>query len=106
MEATAMNGIRLTNHGSDRIRERVGLPKGCVIKNAERAFEKGLKHSELSGSLKRYVDKLYLEQKHANNIRLYCGSAYLFRGNVLITVIPLPGKYRKQEEKMRAKKEA
>ena len=88
----------VSNHGADRIRERVGLPKKAVDKNVERAFEKGLKHGELSGGLRRFIDALYLEHRMANNIRIYCGMVYLFCGNVLVTVVPLPQKYRKKAD--------
>ena len=90
-----MSCVVVTNHAKDRTRERVGLPKRVVEKNAVKAFDEGLKHGDLSGSLKRFVDGLYLQYGRANNIRIYCGNVYLFCGNVLVTVMPLPGKYRK-----------
>ena len=90
-----MSCVIVTDHARDRTKERVGLPKRVVEKNAEKAFDEGLKHSDLSGSIKRFVDGLYLQYGKANNIRIYCGNVYLFRNNVLVTVMPLPGKYRK-----------
>lgn len=96
-----MSCVVMTDHAQNRTRERVGLPKRVAEKNAERAFLEGISHSEVSGSLKRYVDGLYLSGRKANNIRIYCGNVYLFTGNTLITVIPLPAKYRKTVESIR-----
>lgn len=93
-----MSCVYVTDHAKDRTRQRVGLPKRATEKNAERAFLEGIKHNETSGSLCRFIDGLYLSQKKANNIRIYCGNVYLFSGESLITVISLPAKYRKTAE--------
>lgn len=90
-----MSCVYVTDHAKDRTRQRVGLPKRVIEKNAERAFEEGIKHSETSGSLKRFVDGLYLSKGKANNIRIYCGNVYLFVDHDLVTVISLPARYRK-----------
>lgn len=96
---------RITRHASQRIRERVGLPKQAINKNADRALENGLTHKDVSGSVSRYADKLYLQYRTANNIRFYGNQVYLFRNNILITVIPLPQKYRKVIESIKRKGE-
>ena len=36
------------------------------------------------------MDKLYLSHKVANNTKLYGDKAYLFKGNMLITIIQIP----------------
>lgn len=90
-----MSCVYVTDHAKDRTRQRVGLPKRVIEKNAERAFEEGIKHSETSGSLKRFIDGLYLSKGKANNIRIYCGNVYLFVDRDLVTVISLPARYRK-----------
>lgn len=96
---------RITKHAEQRIRERVGLPKQAINRNAERALENGLTHKEVSGSICRYADKLYLQYRKANNIRFYGNQIYLFKDNILITVLPLPQKYRKVIETIRKKGE-
>lgn len=88
----------VSKHGRDRIRERIGIPKKAVEKNAKRAYEHGLKHGELNGGLKKYADAVYFENRTANNIRIYCGMTYVFCGNVLITVMPLPEKFKKKAD--------
>ena len=93
-----MSEIVMTSHGVKRSKERVGLPKRALERNAEKAFENGLKHSELSGSIKRYVDALYLRYEKAGNIRIYCGKVYIFCGTKLVTVLDLPAKFKKKAE--------
>lgn len=101
-----MSCVYVTNHAKDRTKQRVGLPKRVVEKNAERAFEEGLTRKELSGSIRRFVDALYHRDEKVQNIRIYCGNVYLFCGRVLVTVIPLPQRYRKIAENIWRNKNA
>jgi len=82
--------VRLSNHGKERLHERVGLSKKSVEKNALLALENGLTHSDTTGRLNKYITKLYLQGRNANNIRVYNHYVYLFAGNTLITVMHLP----------------
>lgn len=50
----------VTQHGKKRLKERAGLNKKAAEKNADKAFQEGIKHSEVSGSLRKYFDGLYL----------------------------------------------
>jgi hypothetical protein len=82
--------IKLTRHSLKRLKERVGLPKKACQKHAEKAFADGLTHSDMKGQAKRYIDKLYLEHRNANNIRAYGEFIFLFKNNTLITVLNKP----------------
>lgn len=46
--------------------------------------------SDAKSSLRKFLDKLYLSNGNANNMRVYHHHVYLFRGNKLITIIDLP----------------
>lgn len=94
----------VTQHGKKRLKERVGLNKKSAEKNADKAFQEGIKHSEVSGSLRKYFDALYLQNRSANNIRIYGEKVYLFGGNKLITVLNLPNKYKSTVAKIRKNK--
>ena len=50
---------RVTNHAARRTKERLGLPKKLSHKNAENALRYGIRHSDTSGSLNRYISALY-----------------------------------------------
>ena len=78
-----MPDVVMTNHSVKRTKERIGLSKKIADKNAQRALEYGITHSEAKGGLCRYLDKLYLSNGNANNVRVYHRYVYLFRGNTL-----------------------
>ena len=82
--------VKITEHAKQRTKERLGVSKKIADKVAEKALEYGIKHSQAKGNLKKYIDKLYLQHRNANNIRVYNRKVYLFKGTVLITVINLP----------------
>lgn len=82
----------LTKHASARMLERCGIQKKTQAKVVRRAWRHGLTHSESSvdPNLKRWIDGLYLSQRKPNKILLYGNGAYLFKDDVLITVILIP----------------
>lgn len=90
----------VTDHAAKRTKERLGLPKRVTAKNADRALHEGIKHSETRGALHRYLDALYWKRETANNIRVYCNNVYIFHDEILITIFPLPQKYRKTVDRL------
>jgi len=95
--------IIITNHGKERIKKRIGVSKSLSEKIAVKALEKGLKHSDTKGKLKKFLDGLYLSHKTANNMRIYARKIFLFRDNLLITVIDLPKQFHKTVDKINNK---
>lgn len=86
----------ITRHGRKRCRERVGISKRAVDKNAERALEYGIGHRESRGRLRHYIEYLYnAEGGNGNNIRVYADKVYVFHNDILITVLNLPTEYRR-----------
>ena len=90
----------LTIHGGKRSKERCGLGKSASSRMADRALEQGLRHSEVAGSLRRFLDSLYLSHCNATNMRIWNKKVYLFRQNVLITIIDVPARYHKTIDKI------
>ena len=99
-----MGYLVITNHAEARTKERVGLPKRLTTKNAARALERGITHGDATGSLKRFMDAVYLQHETANNIRIYCGNVYIFYYDTLITVFALPQRYRNLAERLQKEK--
>ena len=85
-----------TNHGAKRVRKRIGIKKKAVNAMRDAAFEKGLTHAQATGTLSRYYDKLYLEYESANNVRIYANYVWIFAGETLITVFPIPSNLRRR----------
>ena len=80
----------VTKHAKQRMKERNGLKSKSADRVATIAYEKGLKHSDLTGNLKKWVDSLYFKNRAANQIRLYGDKAYIFHDTKLITVLQIP----------------
>ena len=99
-----MSDLIITNHAADRFHERMGLPKRVVTRNAARALELGITHADTSGQLRKYLDKLYLAQESANNIRVYGNTVYIFYFDTLITLFALPRNLQKQAAKTQQRK--
>lgn len=87
-------------HGTQRIKDRCGIKKKAAKKLVNQAFYKGISHEETAGSLNRYLTSLYFYNKTANNIRIYNEKVFIFSGQVLITVLNLPFKYKKTVDKI------
>jgi hypothetical protein len=86
--------MQVTKHSEARSRERLGIPKKAVAKMATEALERGKRHSDFSGSIKRYLDGVFLTCRSANNMRVHAQHLFLFNGETLITVWQIPPKYR------------
>lgn len=95
--------MNVTRHAADRTHERLGIPKKATDKIAAKAFECGIRREEISGSLRRYLDHLYSQHYTANNIRIFTYYIYIFCEETLVTVEPLPQKYRNTVDNIRRK---
>jgi hypothetical protein len=79
-----------TYHAENRAKERCGLNKKTTERMAKIAYEKGLKHSDCSGRLRKYITSLYFYNQSANQIRVYGDKVYIFYNEILITIMNLP----------------
>lgn len=91
--------MRLTRHGKQRTRERLGVPKRAVERLVEKALTEGKRHSDFAGSFRRYLDGQFLKHRTANNMRVYSGHLFIFDSDTLVTAWLLPGKFRKIAER-------
>jgi hypothetical protein len=94
--------VEVTYHAYKRAKERYQWNAKTVDKMAERAYFNGSKHSQAKGTLKKYIDKLWHQNRNVNNIRIYGQDIYFFAGNLLITLYQLPNsikKYAKNKSK-------
>lgn len=82
----------VTKHAETRIKERLGVSKKISEKIADKALKNGISHRDCTGSLKKYVNKLYLSHRKGTNIKVYNRKVFIFREDLLITVLELPKK--------------
>lgn len=52
--------MQVTKHAKERLKERCGLNDKSSERMAKIAYEKGLRHGDLTGNLKKWVDKQYM----------------------------------------------
>ena len=81
---------KLTKHSISRLEQRCGVSRKNASTVAKRAFKRGITHAETHGNLHRFLDTLYLSQKKGTNMRIYGNAVYIFKEDVLITVINIP----------------
>lgn len=81
-----------TRHGRKRLRKRAGVPAKAAAKMARRAFANGITRRETYGELRTFLDNAWCSQRNCNNMRIYGSSVYMFSGEILVTVLTLPGR--------------
>lgn len=91
---------RLTQHAIERAGERLSWNAFTLQRMADVALRNGIQHTGTTGRLRRYFDRLYLEEGKANNVRIYGHHVYIFAGESLITVMHLPNEFKKVVAKL------
>lgn len=92
--------MNISNHTRQRMKERCGFNRKAQGRMAEKAFNEGITHKQTKGRLHKWVTSLFFKNCNANNIRLYGNNAYIFCGETLVTVIPIPNNIKKNMEDM------
>lgn len=83
----------ITNHARKRIKERAGVGKKACYRLATNAVERGVNRTQLTGSIRRYLDKLYFSHADCTDIIVYANKVFVFVKSVLVTVMNLPSRY-------------
>lgn len=91
----------ITAHANDRGKERLGLNKAALQRTAEIALREGFTHAEATGQLKRYLDRLFLSERTANNLRIHGEQVFVFHSETLITVHQVPNNLRGYLQRLR-----
>lgn len=87
------------------MKQRCGLQHKSMDRVAKLAMERGLKHSDLSGQLRKWVDHVWARSSGANCFRLYGDKIYLFKGSKLITVMQIPNDLIKEVKRSKKRRE-
>lgn len=80
----------MTRHGGKRLKERAGFNKRAAARMASRALTDGLPREQARGALREFMDVLWSARHNSENMRVYGEFVYLFSGETLVTVLPLP----------------
>ena len=95
---------RLTKHSISRLEQRCGVSKKNAPKIAKRAFKRGITHTETHGNLHKFLDSIYLSQKKGTNMRIYGNAVFVFKEDILITVINIPNNLMNDVKEIKEKK--
>jgi hypothetical protein len=87
--------IVITKHAFERAKKRLSFTKAALLKMAWRAFHWGITRADTKGFLHKYVDRIWIAEQKANNVRIYGEVIYLFADKTLITVYQVPSELRK-----------
>lgn len=87
--------VIITDHAFEKGKERFSLKVDAFKRLAQKAFNEGLRQSDASGKLGRYMDKIYFEHRTANNLRIYGDNLFIFSHNILITTYQVPSDLKK-----------
>ena len=90
-----MNEFILTNHGRERIKQRIGVGKSNkkVERAASLALERGMHIDDFKGEFKKYLDDNYIKYQCGDNMRIHASQIWIFESNRLVTVKPVPPRY-------------
>ena len=89
--STKYKKINITQHGKSRTKSRLGLRNRQAKQKINKAFREGLKHSECTGELELFANRVFFRSgQKANNLRIHKHNVYIFAGNNLITVYQIP----------------
>lgn len=95
----------ITDHAYDRAKERCGWNKATLDRMTKKALNYGISHKEITGSLCKWVNNVYLSHCNANNFKIYGEWLFLFKtenqNEFLITIYQIPNKYKNTIHKIK-----
>ena len=92
--------MHISNHAKQRMKERCGFNKKSQERMSKKALKCGITHAQTKGRLNKWITSLFFKNTNANNIRISGDNAYIFCGETLVTVIPVPANIKKDMDKM------
>lgn len=70
--------IEVSNHACERGKTRLGLNKKAMKRQGELAWNRGIRHGETKGRLRKYIDKEALRFTHKANCYIVFNSHLFF----------------------------
>lgn len=84
--------IYLTEHGGDRVIDRLGLPDRRVKQSVANAYARGKRKEDFEGLFREYLDRK--EKSHGKTeYRVYARNVYVFVGRHFVTMWPVPERF-------------
>ena len=98
--------VIITRHADNRLRKRLNLKRKSHQHHIELVLKKGIRHAELAGQIKRFIDKRVMVDT-ADTLIVYNYYVYCFikQTEVLLTVFELPKELKSKYESIKRKHE-
>lgn len=94
--------VEISSHATDRCRERLGINKRAVERQANLAYNRGYYHNQMKGALRKWVDHEALNAPVPVSLYIYYNNhLFLFQKKdkgervVLVTMLKVPTKIMK-----------
>lgn len=84
----------------------MGVPRSAVRKLAVKAKSEGVERKDTTGSLRRYLDKVYWYNPNTTHIFVWSEKVFIFADSALITVLNLPNRYKSAAVSLKEKNDA
>lgn len=93
---------KVTTHGQERVRKRIGLSKQAILRNAQKARYLGKQPHQVKGEVRDWmIWKVSRSGREHITLYLYGQYAYAFDNEVLVTAFLVPPKIRRAMRKAR-----
>lgn len=89
-----ISAVHVTEHAFDRGKERLGLSRSAMERQASRVFEVGRKPRDFKGRFRRYLDGLQITHR-SNGIRVHGETVFVFDDTRLVTVFRVPNEIKR-----------
>ncbi len=99
--------VGITHHGTQRMKERTKVSPTKAIDRAEKALWCGKDPKDFPKNTRKYLENVLQRSKEegrADTLKVLGNDCYLFGNGLLITIIPIPEKVRKADQKLKNKK--
>ena len=80
----------ISKHAYARMKERNGWSKKTATRMIQKVYQNGLRPDQIKGYLKGWVNNKAGYSKEGEEFVLFGEKLYIFSGNTMLTVLPVP----------------
>ncbi len=85
-----MGNLVISEHAYMRLKERNGWNRKASSRMINKVYQRGLRPEQVKGYLKSWINNKAEYEKDGNELILFGEKLYIFNGNTMLTVIPIP----------------
>jgi len=74
----------ITHHAAQRAKERMGLNRKAILRQAKKALMWGIKLSDVKGNFERYLYRRNTRYETGTKVRVYGEYVYIFSSDLIL----------------------